>query len=305
MGKLQASPAFRLLCPGRIATHSIIACLTLACPLQAQDRPLRTKIESLGLETMTVGRVTTLFAADDRARARQLAQLSEAAAAFFEKELNVSFEFRLAVLGPTHWFSPYAADLPYGIPWSSVGERLMVVPASLSQGALIDGRNEHEDRQRVDFVTLHELGHVAAKPYLHPTSAHEELPILWFEELVATYFGYAFVSSFDRQWTESARKDWIARVEGYTPPKLSLDWSFMRTLPAAELAQTYGWYQNALNLRVADIYGEHGLAFLRTLKETLPFRTMDTWTTESLLGYLEQIAPGFQRWADRLQKGAK
>jgi hypothetical protein len=59
---------------------------------------------------------------------------------------------------------------------------------------LIDGRNT----RRVDFVTLHEFGHLGAKQYLHPASTHEELRIPWFEELVATYFAYAFVS-FDRR----------------------------------------------------------------------------------------------------------
>jgi hypothetical protein len=46
--------------------------------------------------------------------------------------------------------------MPYGIPWCSVAERLMVVQASLKEGVLIDGRNEQEDHRRVDFVTLHE-----------------------------------------------------------------------------------------------------------------------------------------------------
>jgi hypothetical protein len=67
---------------------ALIACLTLACPLQGRDQSSQTTLEGLGLETMTVGRVTALFPRDDRARARQLAELSEAAAAFFEKELN-------------------------------------------------------------------------------------------------------------------------------------------------------------------------------------------------------------------------
>jgi hypothetical protein len=281
---------------------SIIACLMLASTVRAQERSPQTRIEALGLESITVGRVTTLFVPDDRARARQLAELSDAAATFFERELGVSFKFRLAVLGPKDWFSPHGAGLPYGIPWCSVAERLMVVPASLKEGALIDGQNAHDDRWRVDFVTLHEFGHLTAKQYLHPTSAQEEMPVQWFEELVATFFAYAFVSSFDREGAERARRDWIGRVEGYTPRKRSLDWSFMRTLPPAELGATYGWYQYVLNLRVADVYGRHGIAFLRALKERLPFRTMNTWTTESLLGHLDRIAPGFQRWADELQK---
>jgi hypothetical protein len=58
-----------------------------------------------------------------------------------------------------------------------------------------------------------------------------------------------------------------------------------------------------LNLRVADIYANHGLGFLRALKEKLPFHSMSTWTTESLLADLERIAPGFQQWADEFQKG--
>jgi hypothetical protein len=66
---------------------------------------------------MKVGRVTTLFAPNDRARAKQLAELSEAVAVFFERELGVSFECRLAVLGPTQWFSPHGGPgMPYGIP---------------------------------------------------------------------------------------------------------------------------------------------------------------------------------------------
>ena len=79
----------------------------------------------------------------------------------------------------------------------------------------------------------------------------------------------------------------------------------MRSLAGPELAQTYGWYQVMLNLRVVETYAQHGLPFLRRLKETLPVDTMDDWTTESLLDCLEQIAPGFQRWADKFKSGTK
>jgi hypothetical protein len=302
--RVQASPTFPLLRPNRRVTGSIIACLMLVCPVPAQAQSPLTKLKALGLESMKVGRITTLFAPNDRPRAKQLAELSEAVAVFFERELGVSFECRLAVLGPTQWFSPHGGPgMPYGIPWGLTAERLMVVPASLSEGVLINGTDAVADRRRIDFVTLHEFGHLIAKPYLHPTSAHEELPIPWFEEIVATYFGYAFVSSIDRDWAEASRKEWMADVAVYTPRTRSLDWRFMRGRPPAELASTYGWYQVVLNLRVADIYANHGLGFLRALKEKLPFHSMSTWTTESLLADLERIAPGFQQWADEFQKG--
>jgi hypothetical protein len=305
MRNVEASPTFPLLRMSGLVTGLIIACLRLASPAPAQAQSPLARIEALGLESMKVGRVTTLCAPNDRARAKELAELSEAAAAVFERALGVSFEFRLAALGPNQWFSTAGGPgMPYGIPWALTAERLMVVPASLREGVLINGTDAVADRRRVDFVTLHEFGHLIAKQYLHPTSAHEELPILWFEEIVATYFGYAFVSSIDRDWAEASRREWMADVAGYTPRTRSLDWSFMRGLPPAELASTYGWYQVVLNLRVADIYATHGLGFLRALKENLPFHSMNTWTTESLLADLERITPGFQRWADEFQKGA-
>jgi hypothetical protein len=240
------------------------------------------------------------------ARAQHLAELSEAAAAFVERQLGLSFEFQLAVLGQRDWFSPHGgAGMPYGIPWCSTSEALIVAPASLREGALINGPTEQADRRRVEFVTLHEYGHLASKRYFHPASSLEELPIPWFEELLATYFAYSFVAASNGEWTESARQEWIARVESYTPRQLSLDWSFMRTLPPTELAQTYGWYQYLLNARVADVHRAHGLAFLQKLKTTLPFDNLDKWSLESVLRDLEHIAPGFREWAARLKTDAK
>jgi hypothetical protein len=305
MRNVKASSTFPLLRPSRLVTVSIIGSLMLACSRvgsesisTCEDRGTRPRIDEGGAGHDAV--------CPERPRPSEAAcRALGSSSGFFERELGVSFELRLAVLGPNQWLSPYGGPaMPYGIPWGVTAERLMVVPASLREGVLIKGTDAVADRRRVDFVTLHEFGHLIAKPYLHPTSAHEELPILWFEEIVATYFGYAFVSSIDRDWAEASRKEWMADVAAYTPRTRSLDWSFMRGLPPAELASTYGWYQVGLNLRVADIYANHGLGFLRALKETLPFQSMSTWTTESLLADLERITPGFQRWADEFQKSA-
>lgn len=96
---------------------------------------------------------------------------------------------------------------------------------------------------------------------------------------------------------------WTEVVESRTPAALSLDWSFMNDLPPRERVRTYGWYQNMLNLRAAELYEEHGLDFLRTLKSELEWEEMEGWTTASLLMSLEEIAPGFQRWAESLGAG--
>lgn len=269
----------------------------LASTAYGQERSPLARIEALSPKMLKVGRVTTYYAAGDRERAERLATLSEQAAAFFERELGVSFEFRLAALAPDHWFSPYGGDLPYGIPWASVRERLIVVPASTTAGALVRGRDESFNRRMIEFVALHEFGHIANKHYYHPSSTHEEFPIPWFEELLATYFAYTFFRSLDGPWTDVARREWAASVKDYTPRLLSLDWSFMKSLPGSELARTYAWYQLALNLRVADVHAEHEVAFLKMLKENLPLDTIDMWTTASLLARLEKIAPGFKDWS--------
>jgi hypothetical protein len=77
----------------------------------------------------------------------------------------------------------------------------------------------------------------------------------------------------------------------------------MRELPAGEFPRVYAWYQNLLNLRVAAVYEEHGLGFLRAVKTRLQWKDSGEWTTESLLPALEDVAPGFEAWANALQAG--
>jgi hypothetical protein len=77
----------------------------------------------------------------------------------------------------------------------------------------------------------------------------------------------------------------------------------MRELPRSVVADTYGWYQYALNLRAADLHFEYGGTFLPALKADLTMDAMDDWTTESVLSELERIAPGFRNWVSELEQG--
>ena len=179
----------------------------------------------------------------------------------------------------------------------------MVVPASLEEGVLIFGPNRRANLRRVRFVLLHEFGHIASKKYLHPEGPHPYSSVWWFEEFVATYFAYAYVSAHDSEWAQASRKEWLEFVRGYAPDVLSLDWGFMRELPPENLARTYAWYQMLLNLWVADLYHERGLDFLRVVKNRLPWEDSGGWTTELVLAALEEIAPGFQSKVDNLRDG--
>ncbi|MBZ0111251.1 MAG: hypothetical protein K8J08_02190 [Thermoanaerobaculia bacterium] len=262
-------------------------------------------VEALGLDREQVRRVTVYFSTADKEHALQFATLSEAAGAYFEREFGASFPLRLAVLSPEDWFDPYPGgdSLPYGMPWGWVDDLLMTAPASLDTGVLIFGPDRDANRQRVEFVLLHEFGHLASKQYLHPDGPRPYSSVKWFEEFLATYFAYAYVRTHDPEWAEASRKEWLEFVRGYSPAVISLDWSFMQELPPGEFARTYAWYQNLLNLRVVDVYDRHGLNFLRTIGEHLPWEKSGNWTNESVLRSLDEFAPGFEAWAGGLEIG--
>lgn len=270
--------------------------------VHAEDPAPLATVRALDLDTIRVGRVSAYHASTDREHAERLAALSEKAAAYFERELGVSFPIHLAVLAPENWFVPYAGgdDEPYGMPWAWVDDSLMTAPASLDEGVLIRGSDNDANLRRVKFVLLHEFGHLANKHYLHPDSPRPYSSVRWLEELLATYFAYAFISAQDPEWAETSRGQWIEVVKGYTPDVISLDWSFMRELPPKDFVRTYAWYQNLLNLRAAELYEAHGLDFLRGLRSELPWDDLGQWTTETVMPHLEQLAPGFQEWADAL-----
>ena len=282
---------------------SLVGFLFVCAPTaSAQDQSPRARLEALGLDTARVGRVTAHFASTDRDRAVELALLADDAATFFERELDIAFPFGVAALGPEQWFSDIPV-IPYAIPWPSMPDRLIFMPSSLSEGLLIRGEDTLEDRRRVDFVLLHEYGHLLAKAHLRPRSDRDYLPVSWFEELLANYFAYAYLHEAHGEWTEAARAAWVEELRRFTPPVLSLDWSFMNDLPPPVLSETYGWYQFLLNLRAAELYDEHGLDFLSLLKERLSWEEAGDWRSESLLSNLEAIAPGFDAWVADLEGG--
>lgn len=280
----------------RLASLLVVATSLLLSPaVQARDLPPLARLQAMGLETTEHGRVTAYFAPADRARAEEMAALTERAAAFFERTRGLRFDLGVAALAPEDWFSDIPG-IPYAIPWPSMPERLIFVPSSLEEGLLVQGPTELDDRRRVDFVLLHEYGHIAAREYFRPTDEADYLKVKWFEELLATYFAHAFLQASDPAWARAARAAWLDEVGGHAPAVLSLDWSFMNDLPGDELARTYAWYQFVLNLRAAEIHDDHGLEFLRALKGRLPWQEADDWTTAGLLPRLEAIAPGFESW---------
>ena len=285
-----------------VLLHALVPCLFLAPAAAAEERSPLARVESLPLRTLEVGGVVAYSLPEDRERARQLATLAASAAKYFERELDLALPVRIAALRPADWFSDIPG-LPYAIPWPSMSEGLIVMPSSLEEGLLVEGRDAREDRRRIDFVLLHEDGHLLARRYFRPADGHDYLPVKWFEELLATYFAYSFVAAAEPSWAEAARTEWRSQLRAFDPPVHSLDWSYMNALPGPEIARNYAWYQFLLNLRAAELHERYGIALLRRLKAGLQWERSADWTTATLLPRLDAIAPGFAAWADEVAAG--
>jgi hypothetical protein len=213
----------------------------------------------------------------------------------FEEELRLSFFIELAALAPDDWFSDIPG-IPYAIPWPSMNERLLLLPSSLQVGLMVEGRDPDVAKRLVDFVALHEYGHVAAKEYFRPEDSADYIPVQWFRELVATYFAYCYIATVDQAWAEASRAEWAAAAAASAPPVLSLDWGFMNEMTGVELAQTYEWYQLMLNLKAAELFDAHGIALLPALKR-LPWDRSRDWTSAVVIESLNPINPGLSEWA--------
>jgi hypothetical protein len=257
---------------------------------QESNKSPLAKVKFLHLDTINTEKITIYYSPGYRQRAEEFTNLYENAAAVMKRKLGLSFTFHVAVLNPDQWFSEYPG-IPYAIPWESQADNLIFLPSSLKEGLLIKGPDEIANRRRVDYIALH---------YYRSSSIGEPVPVSWFNEFLATYFAITFIQSTDPEWARAIQAEWQANVENYTPGTISLDWGFMNELQPDELARTYAWYQNLLNLRAAEVYHERGSLFLHDLKDGLLWDDVDNWTNESVLSQIESISPGFTEWANSL-----
>jgi hypothetical protein len=142
----------------------------------------------------------------------------------------------------------------------------------------------------VDFVALHELGHLAAKQYFHPESGHDfGVPIRWFEEFLASYFAVSAAHAADPDWIATVEQRSNMTIGSFDPAVRSFDWEFMQRLPGADFARTYAWYQSMLNLAAIEIHGRLGVGLLRSLKDDLNGTEVGEWTNDEILLHLREL----------------
>jgi hypothetical protein len=292
-----------------LLTLTFLNIYTAAETVTAQDEQRLTvyeRIKKMELDSLYTG-LWVYYQEGYAGRAEVIARRISASNQFFSDSLGVDVRIRIALLDPENYERGEFMH-PYGLPFISGG--VTVLPADLNSGAVIDMFTPFEatitadnlamlqkvgftyseaKKMMVDLIGLHEIGHEQIRAFGINTRQR------WFDELMASYFGYAYLRSMEPRlavvWDAVTR----AGREGYKSTHTSLD--DFNSLYTSVGVGDYVWFQNVFHERVSDVYDEHGLAFVREVKDRLDNTHLKTKTAGELLAVLEEIAPGFMEWA--------
>jgi hypothetical protein len=254
------------------------------------------------------GAIPAHFSEGAEQRARDLQALLFQEAQFFQHRLGIKTEVTLAVLNPSDW-KQVAGDIPYGFPF--VQNRVVFLPFK-QEGVVANGYLRNEPRlparvrelvrlsgrpfpahvaTMVDLIGFHELGHTYVSDYgIRPHAR-------WLGEMLATYFGYAFMAErrpdLARSWDIVAMSD--ADIEPKHRSLADFERLYMGVGPG-----NYVWYQGRFAELAAEICRSEGLEFIRKVKAAFPREREETLPLDAVLERLEQIRPGFRVWASSL-----
>ena len=278
----------------------------------AATPPIKTRsaaISQLGLAFIP-GPLPTYYSYGTQSRAHQLQTLLGGELSYY----SILFSQRLppislAVLTTEDWHDVDPED-PYGMPsvsdqapfvfvmpndWSKVTWMTLPardrVPQGLLRRALANGRTWRQVQfEGCDGIGTHEIGHVIVRALgIDPQTG-------WFNELLASYVGYAYLrKKFPLQalsseifWRQGlAAPHHFSRLEDFDSHYDEL----MQHDPA-----NYGWYQVAFDQRVIDVYREQGIGFLRTVRLAFP-QGGPRLTTPEIVDRLDGLAVGWKAWA--------
>jgi hypothetical protein len=261
------------------------------------------------------GTVSAYYSAPHREHAEKLQAAIEDMNDYYQGRLGVQTSVSMALLDAKDWkrvtghdyFLPYAGGEPPVIIMSATSDnpvfaliesRKEAIPPEQLQEYLRDHDTTFPPVAAVyaDLIGFHELGHHLSDRFGIDLKNH------WMSEFVATYWSYGYISERRPEWKSVF--DLLARPSKVRPRNTSLE-DFERLYSRVD---DYGWYQGMFEQRARETYLRLGLKFLRGLKEAFP-RSPEQRASEEepfatrmkpaeLLGRLDRIAPGFQKWAE-------
>jgi len=279
---------------------------------RTQEPNLVARMRELGLATLS-GKVPAYYSSGHREHAEKLQAAIEDMNVFYRGSLGVEADVSLALLDAKDWKNVTGDE--YSLPHVAGKPRVILMPATSDNPvfALIEARKEAIPPEQlqaflkeqnttfatvaaefVDLIGFHELGHTLNDQFgIDPKN-------LWLSEFLANYWSYAYIMQRQPEWKRVF--DLLGRPSKVRPRNTSFE-DFERLYDQVD---DYGWYQGMFEMRVREVCPRLGLKFLRDLKKQFPLNPGTPWSVKplstrmkpvDLLGQLEKIAPGFQKWA--------
>lgn len=263
----------------------VLVMLGFAVPIQAQEKPTLLKtVQGLDVH-VSKGDVTVYYADGYKNRVTEVQPLVAEMERFYSRKLKIKHDFSVAILTRKQW-EKNLPPIPYGLPFVDVNGSIAFLPAT-QDGAVtafaISLRSTATPAvlatikqcgydfagaawKLTDLIALHELGHVYERLYGIKT------PTRWLDELVASYFAYAFLKEEHPKLAvlmkTMASDLYIHAMKPKHRTLADFEEFYLNAGP-----DNYSWYQGQFLREAAAIYDKQGLGFLASLEKQFPSGT--------------------------------
>jgi hypothetical protein len=280
-------------------------------------------VKELTLPTQP-GKVTAYYSACCRQRALDVQSALADCLQFFKQHLGIQEELVAAVLDKDDWNRDAALQpefaFPYGMTHVPFNRPYVAfIPADdagvITQGLLAEQAHVTAEtrtllssthlnfseaaRKFIMHPALHEVGHTLEAEY--GIQVMRSGDSAWLNELVASYFAYAFEKS--KRPETATIMEAVTKMSVGGPLKYTRLEDFTKTfaLMASGDSSNFFWYQHQFEGQVVRVFANQGLDFLVKLKAEFPAGSKTEPLPGELISQLEKISPGFQAWQLELQ----
>jgi hypothetical protein len=316
----------------RLTARLALAFVLLAVDALAADgKKIAQRLPELGLSSFTEP-IFTYYSDGAKAHAMRLATNIARMRDFYRRQLGIQTTIALAVLNSNDWSRLDASSVaPYGVPFNTWGLRptgvmpaqggmifdgiiVMPVQGGVLFDGVIKGKKSFTPEQQaflterkttyealaniaVDDIGFHELGHILTFEYgIDPRC-------MWLLEFLATYFGEAFTANEQGDWTIA--REFAKQPASSSPRKRPKHTTLTDYENHAGVGfDNLGWYMTQFHTQAQDVQSRLGVKFLKDVKRLFPADSENSaaeskpLTPEESLTRLEDISPGFKKWAE-------
>lgn len=254
------------------------------------------------------GKVTAYYPQSIEQEAKEIQTLLEKAIGYYCKQLGIDFPVSVVFLGHEEYAlytkETYGKAEPYNkfLPFVKPGPpKVMFLPAM--PGSALDSLTQLAIEQSPSFkklnlsvleisqrftalVGLHELGHQYILELEIPHAVH------WFQEMMANFIADAFL-------TDTSPGDallWQTVMQAYEVNLKPMNRTFSGIHKGDQ--QNYLWWQGHTALLAHDIYKKNGFEFIQELRKLSNVKLFHEDDLSFIIA-LEEIAPGFETWAEK------